>query len=178
MSGHSHWAGIKHKKGVTDQKRGQLFSKLLAAITAAAKQEPNPDFNLRRRTAIAKARENKVPAENIDRAVARASEENNSLEELTLEAYGPGGVAILIQTVTDNKNRTVAEVKNILSDCGGKWAEIGSVRWAFESDPSEPGIWKAKFPQEIADEDKGKIISLIQELEDQEDVQKIFTSAA
>src|SRR3989344_1759085 len=122
MSGHSHWAGIKHKKGIADQKRGQLFSKLVSAITAAARGEPNPEFNPRLRTAIEKAREHNVPAENIERAVKRASEAGSAIEDLVMEAYGPGGAAIIIEATTDNRNRTVAEVKKILSDGGGKWA--------------------------------------------------------
>src|SRR5271155_2827486 len=99
MSGHSHWAGIKHKKEITDKKRGKVFSKLLALISAAAKTEPNPGFNPRLRTAIAKAREASVPQENIERAVKRASEVGGDLNELTFEAYGPGGGAILIEAI-------------------------------------------------------------------------------
>ncbi len=107
MSGHSHWAGIKHKKEITDQKRGKVFSKLLAAISAAAKSEPNPDFNPRLRTAIAKAKEVAVPQDNIERAVKRASEAGANLEELIFEAYGPGGIALIIEAIADNKNRVV-----------------------------------------------------------------------
>ncbi len=132
MSGHSHWAGIKHKKEATDQKRGKVFSKLLAAVSAAAKSEPNPDFNPRLRTAILKAREASVPQENIERAVKHAAEAGANLEELTFEAYGPGGIAIMIEAISDNKNRTVQEIKTVLKESGGKWAESGSVRWAFE----------------------------------------------
>src|ERR1700740_1748559 len=110
MSGHSHWSGIKHKKEITDQKRGKVFSKLLALISAAAKSEPNPDFNPRLRTAIAKARDATVPQENIDRAIKRASEAAESLEELVFEAYGPGGIALLIEAISTNRNRAVQEI--------------------------------------------------------------------
>lgn len=176
MSGHSHWAGIKHKKGVTDQKRAQSFSKLLAAISAAAKTEMNPDFNPRLRTAMEKARENKVPAENIERAIKKASEAGVNLEELVFEAYGPGGIAILIEAISDSKNRTVQEVKKILNELGGKWAESGSVRWAF-SPPSAPGTeWSAKFPQDIADEEKNRLAALTDALEELEDVQRVYTN--
>src|SRR5271168_222848 len=99
MSGHSHWAGIKHKKEATDQKRGKVFSKLLAAISAAGKTEPNPDFNPRLRTAVLKAREASVPQENIERAIKRASDKDVELEELVFEAYGPGGIAIMMEAV-------------------------------------------------------------------------------
>ena len=143
MSGHSHWAGIKHKKEITDQKRAKIFSKLLAAISAAAKTETNPDFNPRLRTAIATAKEASVPADNIERAIKKAAE-TKDLKELLFEAYGPGGSAILIEAMSDNSNRTVQEMKTILKERGGKWAESGSVRWAFEL---ADGEWKAKFPR-------------------------------
>jgi len=174
MSGHSHWAGIKHKKGTTDQKRGQLFSKLTNAISTAAKQEPNPQFNPRLRSAIDKAKENKVPLENIERAIKRANEIKD-LEKLIMEAYGPEGSAILIEVITDNKNRTVAEIKKILSHHNAKWAESGSVRWVFEKISES---WQAKFPQTISDESKEKMSALIEELDDQNDVQNIYTNAA
>lgn len=198
MSGHSHWAGIKHKKGATDQKRGVVFSKLLAAISAAAKTEQDPNFNPRLRTAIEKAREASVPADNITRAVKRASETGQNLEELVFEAYGPGGIAILVEAISDSKNRTVQEVKLILSGLGGKWAEAGSVRWAFsqttdgygrdtdkrgqETGGREPGAdrhrnWVAKFPQAISGDDKTKLEALVAALEEQSDVQNVYTSA-
>lgn len=177
MSGHSKWAQIKHQKGVTDQKRGKLFSKLLSAISIAARTEPNPQFNPRLRTAIAKAREAQVPAENIDRAVKRASETGQNLEELVMEAYGPGGVALLIESTTDNKNRTVSEIKKILNEHEGKWAEPGSVRWVFE--PSgEDGGSRAKFEQPLPDADKKRLEVLLQHLEAHDDVQQIFTNAS
>ncbi len=177
MSGHSHWAGIKHKKEATDQKRGKVFGKLLAAITAAAKGELNPDFNPRLRTAVDKAKAASVPAENIERAIKRASESGVALDELILEAYGPGGTAILIEAVTDNKNRTVPEIKKLLSDCGAKWAESGSVRWAFDFSPAD-GVWQAKFPQVLSKEDAERLEEVISSLEAHDDVQKVFVNAA
>ncbi len=173
MSGHSKWSQIKHKKGVTDQKRGALFSKLLVAITVAAKTEPNPDFNPRLRTAIQKAKSESVPSENIERAIKRASEAGQVLEELILEAYGPGGAAILIEAMSDNKNRTIPEVKKILNESGGKWAEPGSVRWAFQN--SSDG-WQAKFPQTVSAEDKEKLAGLIAALTQHDDVQRVYTN--
>lgn len=174
MSGHSHWAGIKHKKEITDKKRGKVFSKLLALISAAAKSEPNPDFNPRLRTAVAKAREAAVPAENIERAIKRASEASEGLEELLFEAYGPAGIAILIEAISSSRNRTVQEIKTILKDHGGKWAEAGSVQWAFEKTPEE---WTAKFPQDISEDDGIKLAALIEALEDNDDVQSAYTTA-
>lgn len=173
MSGHSHWAGIKHKKGVADQKRGALFSKLLTAITAAAKTESNPDFNPRLRTAIQKAKEEGVPAENIARAIKHASDPGGNLEELLLEAYGPGGAAVLIEAATDNRNRTVAEVKKILSDNAGKWAEPKSVLWVFEK---TSGGWRAKFPQAVSGEDKEKLTALVTALQEHDDIQRVCTN--
>jgi YebC/PmpR family DNA-binding regulatory protein len=183
MSGHSHWAGIKHKKEITDQKRAKVFSKLLALISAAAKTEPNPDFNPRLRTAIATAKEMAVPQDNIERAVRKASEAGNNLEELMFEAYGPGGIAILIEAVSDNKNRAVQEIKTVLRDCNGKWAETGSVQWAFEktNDPANPlgaGGYRPKFPQTVSPADAGKLATLIEELHDNDNVQNVYTNAA
>ncbi|MBI4085211.1 MAG: YebC/PmpR family DNA-binding transcriptional regulator [Candidatus Liptonbacteria bacterium] len=174
MSGHSHWAGIKHKKEITDQKRGKIFSKLLTAVTAAARGEPNPDFNPRLRTAVQKAKDAKVPADNIERAIKKALDPSVAFEELIMEAYGPGGAAILIEAVTDSKNRTIAEIKKILSDGGAKWAEPGSVRWAFE----EKGEgFEPKFPQELGEGDGKKLGSLIEKLDEHSDVQEIYTNA-
>ncbi len=173
MSGHSHWAGIKHKKEITDQKRAKVFSKLLKAISAAAKTEPNPDFNPRLRTAIATARAASVPADNIERAVKKAAETGN-LDELLFEAYGPGGSAIIVEALSDSRNRTVQEIKTILKEHNGKWAESGSVQWAFEK--THDG-WNAKFPQDVADGDKGQVIKLLESLEENDDVQNVYTNA-
>lgn len=173
MSGHSHWSGIKHKKEITDQKRGKVFSKLLALISAAARTEPNPDFNPRLRTAITKAKEAAVPAENIERAIKRAGEAGEGLDELLFEAYGPGGAALIIEAISSNRNRAVQEVKTILKDHNGKWAESGSVQWAFEKTADG---WTAKFPQEISDDDKLKLSALVEALEDNDDVQDVFVN--
>jgi YebC/PmpR family DNA-binding regulatory protein len=175
MSGHSHWAGIKHKKEITDQKRAKVFSKLLALISAAAKTEPDPNFNPRLRTAIATAKEMAVPQDNIERAIKKASEADNNLEELTFEAYGPGGIAILIEAVSDNKNRAVQEIKTILKDHNGKWAETGSVQWAFEK--THEG-YRPKFPQDIPEADAERLVTLIDALHDNDNVQNVYTNAA
>lgn len=177
MSGHSHWAGIKRKKGANDQKRGQVFSKLLNAIAIAARQEPNPEFNPRLRTTIDKAKENSVPQENIERAIKRASEDKN-LEELTIEAYGPEGTALIIQAITDNRNRTVAEIRKILNDNEAKWAEQGGARWAYEQVKTDSGLeWKEKFKQRVSAEAAKKLEKLIDELLEQSDVQEVYSNA-
>jgi transcriptional/translational regulatory protein YebC/TACO1 len=181
MSGHSHWAGIKHKKELTDAKRGKVFSKLLVAISAAVKTEPNPDFNPRLRTAITKAKEASVPQDNIERAIKRAAETGANLEELVFEAYGHGGTAIMVEALSDNRNRVVQEIKNILKEHGGKWAESGSVRWAFESaqqmGDGEGEGWHAKFPQKLSEEDARKLAALIAAIEENDAVQNVFTNA-
>lgn len=173
MSGHSHTKTIKHKKEATDQKRGRLFSKLLKAIAVASRPEPNPQFNPRLRTAIEKARENNVPQENIKRAIEHASEDKN-LEELIIGIYGPEGIALLVEAVTDNKNRTIPEIKNIINEHNAKFTEPESILWAFEN---TDGRWQAKFKQPISEEGKNSLSQLIQELENQDDVQKVYTNA-
>ena len=173
MSGHNKWAQIKHKKEMTDKKRGQIFSKLLRLISIAAKEELNPEFNPKLRSAIEKAKENGVPQENIQRAVNKSKDSEN-LEGLLIEAYGPEGIAILITATTDSRNRAVAEIKKILNDYGGKWADPGSVMWAFEK--SSDG-YIAKFPQEITPTVEEKLEKLVESLDDHDDVNEIFTSA-
>jgi len=174
MSGHNKWSQIKNQKGAADKKRGQLFSKMLKAVSVAAKEEPNPDFNPRLRSLIEKAKENNVPAENIERAIKKAAEEKN-LEELVIEAYGPEKVALIIEAITDNRNRTIAEVRHILDENGAKMATPGSVLWSFTKTGGE---WQPNFRQQVSDEGKEKILSLIEKLEENEDVQKVTTNIA
>ncbi len=134
MSGHSKWATIKHKKAATDAKRGQLFTKLIKEITVAARHGGNPDSNPRLRVAIERAKEASMPADNIDRAVKKGTGELEgvSYEDVTLEGYGPSGVAIYIEALSDNKNRTTSEVRTIFTKKGGNMAGAGSVSWMFE----------------------------------------------
>lgn len=176
MSGHSKWKKIKHQKGAADQKRGQIFSKLLAAISVAAKDESNPQFNPRLRSTIEKARQNNVPLENIERAIKR-SQEVKDFEELTMEAYGPEGSAVIIEVITDNRNRAVSEIKKIINDHNAKWADSGSVLWAFEKSAEYGGGWQAKFPQEISAEGKEKLQNLIEALEEHNNVQGVYTNS-
>ncbi len=134
MSGHSKWASIKHKKGALDAKRGALFTKIIKEITAAARNGGgNPDSNPRLRTAIEKAKESNMPADNVDRAVKKGTGElpGVSYEEVAYEGYGPAGVAILIEALTDNKNRTTAEIRSLLEKKGGNMSGAGSVAWQF-----------------------------------------------
>ena len=134
MSGHSKWATIKRQKAATDAKRGQAFTKLGREITIAARDGPDPTSNFRLRLAIARAREANMPADNIERAIKRASGSASgaSIEELVYEGYGPGGTALYIEVATDNRKRTSAEVRNVVQRAGGSLGETGSVTWLFE----------------------------------------------
>jgi YebC/PmpR family DNA-binding regulatory protein len=133
MSGHSKWATIKHKKGALDAKRGKIFTRLIKEITIAAKSGGDPDTNPRLRTAITAAKAENMPADNIKRAIQRGTGElpGASYEEFALEGYGPGGVAILIEISTDNRNRTVSEIRHVFQKNGGNMAEAGAVSWMF-----------------------------------------------
>jgi len=135
MSGHSKWASIKHKKAAADAKRGQIFTKIIREITVAARNGGgDPDTNPRLRTAVQSARAANMPAENIDRAVKKGTGELEGVtyEEVTYEGYGPHSVAVLVQCLTDNKNRTASEIRNIFGKMGGSMAGAGSVAWIFE----------------------------------------------
>ncbi|MBI2094637.1 MAG: YebC/PmpR family DNA-binding transcriptional regulator [Candidatus Omnitrophica bacterium] len=134
MSGHSKWATIKHKKGALDAKRGALFTKIIRELTVAAKNGGgNPEANPRLRTVLQKAKEANMPSDNIDRAIKKGTGELPGViyEEVTYEGYGPGGIAILIEALTDNKNRTTAEIRSALEKRGGNMSGAGSVAWQF-----------------------------------------------
>ncbi len=135
MSGHSKWHTIKHKKGAADAKRGKIFTRLIKELTVAARAGGgDPDMNPRLRTVIAEAKQHNMPADNIKRAIRRGTGEEEGLtyEEVMYEGYGPGGVAILVDTLTDNRNRTVGEIRHIFTKWGGDLAGANSVSWMFE----------------------------------------------
>jgi YebC/PmpR family DNA-binding regulatory protein len=135
MSGHSKWASIKHKKAAADSKRGKLFTKIIREITVAAKTGGgDPETNPRLRTAIQSAKAANMPADNIDRAIKKGTGELEGVtyEEVMYEGYGPQGVAVLVQCLTDNKNRTASEIRNIFNKTNGSMAGAGSVAWIFE----------------------------------------------
>jgi len=135
MSGHSKWSSIKHKKGAADAKRGKIFTKLIKEITVAARMGGgDPDGNPRLRSAIAAAKAENMPKENIDRGIKKGTGELEgvSYEEANYEGYGPGGVAVLVDCLTDNKNRTVADIKHLFERHGGNLGEPGCVAWMFE----------------------------------------------
>lgn len=136
MSGHSKWSTIKHKKGAADAKRGKVFTKLIKEITVAARMggSGDPDANPRLRTAIAAAKAENMPKDNIERAVKKGTGELEgvSYEESIYEGYGPGGAAVLVESLTDNKNRAVADIRHIFAKCGGNMGENGCVAWMFD----------------------------------------------
>jgi YebC/PmpR family DNA-binding regulatory protein len=135
MSGHSKWSSIKHKKALKDARRGKLFTKFIKEITVAARMGGGDiNANPRLRTAVTTARQNSMPADNIDRAIKKGTGdlEGVTYEEVTYEAYGPGGVAILVQALTDNRNRTVADLRSIITKHGGNLATAGAVSWMFQ----------------------------------------------
>jgi YebC/PmpR family DNA-binding regulatory protein len=151
MSGHSKWATIKHKKAATDAKRGKAFTKIIRELTIAARTGgADPDTNPRLRTAILSAKAENMPNDNIERAIQRGTGtlEGETLDEVTFEGYGPGGVGVLVQVVTSNRNRIVSEVRHLFSKNGGNMAENGAVGWMFERKG------EIMVPKEAADEEK------------------------
>src|ERR1051326_2530048 len=134
MSGHSKWATIKHKKAALDAKRGKAFTRLIKEITIAARSGGDPDGNPRLRTAILAAKNVSMPSDNIKKAIMRGTGEleGGQIEEVMFEGYGPGGAAVLVLVATDNRNRTVSEIRHMFSKNGGNLGEQGSVAWMFE----------------------------------------------
>ena len=136
MSGHSKWSTIKRKKGATDAKRGKIFTKFARELQFAARDGADPNFNFRLRLIIDKAKAENMPKDNIERAIRRGAgigDDGMVLEEITYEAYGPHGVALLLQVVTDNRNRTISEIRRALTRGGGSLGESGSVAWLFDA---------------------------------------------
>lgn len=175
MSGHSKWASIKHKKAATDAKRGNLFTKLIKEITVASRHGGGDiDKNPRLRTAIDRARQANMPADNIDRAIKKGTGELEGVnyEEFTIEGYGPKGVAIMVEVMTDNRNRTTADIRNIFTKKNGNIAGAGSVSWIFEK--------KGYIEVNGSSVSEDKIMSIVldagaQDMETGEDVYSVTT---
>lgn len=166
MSGHSKWATIKHKKAATDAKRGKIFTKIIRELSIAARSGgADPNTNPRLRTAIAAAKNENMPNDNIERAIARGAGtlEGETLEEVTYEGYGPGGVGMLVQVVTSNRNRAAGEIRHLFSKNGGNMAETGAVGWMFHRKG------EILVPKEAADEEKMMSIVLDAGAEDLHD---------
>jgi YebC/PmpR family DNA-binding regulatory protein len=177
MSGHSKWATIKHKKGALDAKRGKIFTRLIKEIAIAARAGGDPDGNPRLRTAILAAKAENMPADNIKRAIQRGTGEleGATYEEITFEGYGPGGVAILIEVLTDNRNRAVSEIRHTFGKNGGNLGETGSVRFMF----SKKGLIAVE--KSVASEEKLMDIVLEhggEDLSDEGDTWEITTDPA
>ena len=172
MAGHSKWDNIKHKKAKEDARRGKIFTKMSRLITVAARQGgPDINSNFRLRLAVEKAKSFNVPSETIERAIKRGAGEleGDSYEELVYEGYGPGGVAIMLQIMTDNRNRTAADVRHLFSKYGGNLGEAGCVAWMFE----KKGV--IKVPRQSADEDEVMMAALDAGGEDMESDEEAFT---
>lgn len=178
MSGHSKWSQIKHQKGVTDARRGKLFGKLARAISLAARDKgPDTTRNSSLRFAIQKAREVNMPSDNIERAIKKISgaDTDTLLQEFVYEAYGPGGTALVITGITDNNNRTSNEIKHLLSKNAGKWANPGSVLWAFEK--KESGwIPQPYSALELSEAGTQALYSLMEKIDEHDDVQEVYAN--
>jgi YebC/PmpR family DNA-binding regulatory protein len=183
MAGHSKWAQIKYKKALTDAKKSQIFSKLAALISVAAREKGgDPAANPKLRMAIEKAREMNMPQDNINRAIKRGTGElpGAVIEEALYEGYGPGGAAVLVEVVTDNKNRTLGELRKIFTEHGGKLGESGSAQWMFTRTPTaEGGIeYLPKAPLVINDPETVRALrAFFTALDDQQDVKEIYSNA-
>lgn len=174
MSGHSHWAGIKHKKTLTDAKRANVFTKFGRLISIAAREGGgNPESNFKLKLAVDQARSVNMPNINIERAIKRGTGElkdQAEIREIIYEAFGPGGIMMVIKTLTDNKNRTVSEIKKTLGKFGGKLGGPGSVMWNFEK--LESGL-KPKNVMEIDEDAKAQYEKLLEALDEQDDMQEV-----
>ena len=192
MSGHSKWATIKRKKAVTDQKRGSLFTKLVKEITIAAKMGGgDPSGNPRLRLAIDTARDNSMPMDNIQRAVKKGTGELEGViwDEITYEGYGPAGIALIIETATDNRNRTVADIRHIMSRNNGSLGESGSVSWMFhrkgtldvpKSAASEDQLMELLLDAGLEDlsSDDENYFTVVTDVKNLESVKKVLDGAA
>lgn len=178
MSGHSKWKTTKHHKAAIDAKRGKLFGKLGKTISIAAREKGgDPAMNPRLRMAIESAQAANMPKENIERAIKKGTGELEGvvLEEITLEAYSQEGAAILIEAITDNKNRTLSEIKKILSMYNAKLVPEGSAKWAFTKSGNE---WIAATPMDVSPEQREKLEKLFEALDEHDDVQEIYSNLA
>jgi YebC/PmpR family DNA-binding regulatory protein len=180
MSGHSKWSTIKRQKGAADAKRGAVFAKLSKKITVATKEgnSGDPSFNSRLRLEIERAKAAGMPNDNIDRAIKKGLGNDGSaaLEEVVYEGYGPGGSAFIIEAITDNKNRTVQNVKTIFTKNNGSFGGQGSVAWQFKK--NEQGELESTTPLELDDESLSKAETLYNALEDDDDVTAVYTNIA
>ena len=177
MSGHNRWSQIKHKKDITDAKKSKIFSKLVRFISVEAKLsggKESPGL----RSAIEKAKKVNMSADVIERAVKKASEPSAHMDAIAYETHGPGGVGIIIETLTDSKNRTAQDIKHILTKNGFALGGIGSVTWAFKKEKSPEGlVWVPTTTVSVSDENLELLDKLVEELEELDDTQEVYTNA-
>lgn len=175
MSGHNKWSKIKHKKAASDAVKSKVFSKHAALIAMETRKAGGDVTSASVLAAVERAKKDSMPKENIDRALAKGAGSNGAqLEEVIFEAFGPGGVGMIITAVTDNNNRTAPELKHIFSKAGYQMGAPGSAMWAFSKSASG---YVPTSPLELTDADGEKLASLIEAIEEQDDVQEIFTTA-
>lgn len=178
MSGHNKWSQIKHKKAASDAKKSALFGKLARLIALESKKAGGDMKSPSLRTVIEKAKRYNMPGDNIDRAVKKgAGGDAGNMEEALYEAYGPGGCAIIIEGLTDNKNRTTQEIKHIFSKNGLALAGQGAAIWNFEKSNEGDGDWVAKTTIKLSPDDEALLEKIMDELDDHDDVQEVYTSA-
>lgn len=175
MSGHNKWSKIKHKKAATDAKKSKAFSKFARLITLESKRALGNKDAPGLRAVILRARAANMPGDNIERAIKKGGEkEAATLEEVTYEAYGPAGSALVIEGLTDNKNRTLGEIKILFTNYGASLSERGAALWAFEK---KEGRWSPKITVPVHGEEAEKLKNLIAALEDSDDVQAVYINA-
>ncbi|MBA3733441.1 YebC/PmpR family DNA-binding transcriptional regulator [Patescibacteria group bacterium] len=175
MSGHNKWSKIKRQKEKTDGQKSKIYGKMVKLITAEAKKAHGDVTTPGLRSAIEKAKSMNVPSDNIERAIKKFSEGEANMETIVYEAYGPGGCAIVIEALTDNRNRAAQEIKRILGLHDIALAAIGSATWAFSHEPG--GEWIAQSTIPLSDEDGEKLGTLVDELEECDEVQDVYTNA-
>ena len=176
MAGHNKWSKVKHQKAVTDARKAKVFSKMATLIAAESKRAGGDRDDPGLKNAIERAKKESMPKDNIERAVQKGiSGDVGDMQAVRFEAYGPAGVAIIIEGLTDNNNRTSNEIKSILSEFGFSLAEMGAASWAFEKTGGE---WRAHTTIPISDDDREKLDRLAEALEENEDVQAVYTNAA
>lgn len=174
MAGHNKWAQIKRQKGKTDAEKSRTFSKFARLLTVEAKKVGADRNSPSLKAIIDRARAANMPNDNIDRAIKKSSEESEAMEAIIYEAYGPGGCALVIDTLTSNRNKAAQEVKHVLSRNGYSLAGIGAAIWAFEKTMEG---WIPKTTVELTEDDTVKLDQLVTELEENEDVQNVYTNA-
>lgn len=176
MSGHNKWSKIKHKKAASDAKKSKEFSKIVRLLAVEAKAAGGNRGAPNLKTVIEKARAVNMPSDNIERAIKKGeSADTSQMTAITYEAYGPGGVAIVIEALTENRNKAAAEIKHILSKRGFSLAQIGAATWAFQKEGTS---WIPKTTIEVSDADLLQVVEIVEELEDNDEVQGVFINAA